>query len=134
MSESIVDQYFKRGGGDEGEPPVDPNTPVETGGLISLPASMAAMLDLRFKDGKRRGIPYGYIMDLHFDPVAGISVITSERTVTITGRGLSAVYTAILTHTALAVVESRTGFDEDDAVPFIESIVVTETSERDAEE
>ena len=112
---------------------VDPSAPIESGSLIALPGSMAVMLDLRFKDGTRSAIPYGYITELDFDPDAGITLTTASKTVAITGRGLLPVYTAIATQTALAVCESPTGFDEGGGDPFVESITVVRPSDAEPE-
>lgn len=118
----IVGQYLNRGDGDS------PQGPVESGGLIALPGSVAMMLDLRFKDGRRRAIPYGYITGVTFEPDTGITVATNEHTVGITGRSLEPVYNAVITHTALAVIESKTGFDEDNDSPFVEAVHVLENA------
>ena len=120
----IVDQYLNRDRGDDGPP-----GPIESGGLIALPGSVAMMLDLRFKNGCREAIPYGYITRVRHDPGTGITVTTNERTVGITGRLLEPVYNAVITHTALAIIESKTGFDDPkDDSPFVEAIHVLENA------
>ena len=142
MADDIVGKYIKQpsdrdsgnatAGNAESGNGGDPHTPIESGCLISLPGSMAVMLDLRFKDGTRSAIPYGYITDLDFNPQTGIVLATAAKTVTITGRGLLPVYNSITTQTALAVSESPTGFDEGGGDPFVETIAVTVIGNADA--
>ena len=161
-SESIVDRYINRPGGNTSgqtgnpggsvgnaagqpgnaqsspgnadAPPTTADAPIEIGCLIALPASMAVMVDLRFRDGRRTAIPCGYITDLDYDPETGIVMATPTKTVAIAGRGLLPVYTAISTQTALAVCESPTGFDEGGGDPFVESITVTIAGSADESE
>lgn len=135
MADPIVDRYINRDGNRDGknqpaDPGRDPLVPVEHGCLVSLPGSVAAMLDLRFKDRRRRAIPYAYITGVEIEPGDQITLATNEKTVTLTGRNLESVYQAIITHTAAAVAEPRSGFDQGGQAPFIERIEVVEASDQ----
>lgn len=99
------------------------NEPIRRGPLITLPASNAAMLDVRFRDGRRQALPYSYLARVEFDPSVGITCTFVSERVVITGRALASIYSAISTHAALAVCESDATFDEGDGV-FVASIVI----------
>lgn len=124
MADSIIDELIGNNGGDQGEERVSvaKSEPLIRGGLVTLPGSVAAMLDFRLKDGTRTALPYGYLSMLTLVPDAGLTLTFSDRVVSISGRNLAAVYTAITNQTALAVVESRTGYDEGADEPYVESI------------
>ncbi|MEM7630059.1 MAG: hypothetical protein AAF356_11670 [Planctomycetota bacterium] len=147
MADDPLKSYLKQQGLVRGEPegpaqardrtevhatPTSPsNAPANTpaadaretsGSLITLPHSVALMLDLRLKTGHRIAVPYGYIIRVMLDPSGSIEVNTADGPIAIDGRNLTPVYRALLNHTALAVVESPTGFDEDGTEPFVESI------------
>ncbi len=97
------------------------------GALVVLPASVAAMLDLRFKNGNRVALPYGYITSLVLDPSVGLQIRMADCVVKIKGRLLEPIYKAIANHTALAVVECQSGFDEGGDVPFVQSIIIDDS-------
>lgn len=99
------------------------NEPVRRGPLVTLPASNAAMLDVRFRDGRRQALPYSYLAKVEFDPSVGITCTFVSERVIVKGRDLASVYAAISTHAALAVGESDATFDEGEGV-FIESITI----------
>lgn len=117
--ESLLSKYLGDGGQLADKDDAGPHV---LGGLVVLPASVAAMLDLRFKTGNRLAIPYGYILSVALDPSKGIQIRLADMKVIVTGRVLGPVYAAIVNHTALAIEESVTGFDEAGDSPFIESI------------
>lgn len=130
--DSIVDRYFKEGSDPEGNHPdlteADPAPagPEVRGSLITLPVSMAAMLDVRFRDGKRMAIPYGYITRVLLDPSSTLTVKTADAAISFKGRYLTIIYTAITNHTALAIVEAPHGYDEGGDQPFVSEISVSE--------
>jgi|GEM_PF-2129589 len=123
MADDILSQYTGAGGD---QPPrqqeLADDTRVISGSLITLGVSVAAMLDLRFRDGKRLALPYGYITSVGFDPSNGIEVRMTDQVVTITGRHLLPVYSAITSHTALAIIEAPSQFDEGGDEPFVDRI------------
>ncbi|MEL6396621.1 MAG: hypothetical protein AAFQ71_11560 [Planctomycetota bacterium] len=143
MADDILSKYTK---GAKGEPPEaagdaqgDSTTetlfeaPVVSGGLVTLPGGIAAMLDLRFRTGNRLALPYSYLGSVEYDPKPLITLGFPRHTVTISGRALSSVYTAISNHTAIAIVEDKSGFDDGGDQPFVESISV-ESMDQEQEE
>ena len=113
--------------GDGNDPPATDastgNEPVRRGPLVTLPASNAAMLDVRFRDGRRQALPYSYLAKAEFAPSVGITCTFVSERVTITWRDLASVYAAISTHAALAICESDATFDEGGGV-FVEAITI----------
>lgn len=119
-----ANESVRQQGQQQGVLPRDSDEELVVGALVSLQASVVAMLDLRFKTGNRLALPYGYITSLAMNPSVGIEIRMADRVVKIKGRLLGPIYTAIANHTALAVVESASGFDEGDDVPFVQSIII----------
>ncbi len=66
----------------------------------------AEMLDLVFKNGKRRGFEYSHLYDITFDPDTGIELHFSEHTVRIQGLRLLAGYKRLLGHRVIRIVEA----------------------------
>ena len=100
---------------------------VETdhGCLVTISGGLATMLDLRFRDGRRQAFPYSYLSQASFDPAAGITLAFPSATATVTGRDLLAIYQAVTNQTAIAIVESPSGFDEGgEGSTFVEAINV----------
>lgn len=65
----------------------------------------ALMLEVRFKNGKKRGLGYAWLHDLEFDPSEGITLHFGGKQVKITGQNLNAevrpnvrLFAAILRH------------------------------------
>ena len=81
------------------------------GSLIAVENTVASMLDLRLPCGKRTALPYSYLASVDFDPSGSVVCTYASAVVTIKGRDLEAIYTAITNHTALAVVQVTSGFD-----------------------
>ena len=133
--DSIVDRYFKSDGADASIPdtgaaevaaPAAVSGPEVRGSLITLPVSMAAMLDIRFKNGNRMAIPYGYITRVLLDPSLELTVKTADLAVKFRGRHLGLIYTAITNHTALAIAEAPHGYDKGGDDPFVSATEVDE--------
>lgn len=99
------------------------------GGLVQLDSGLATMLDLRLRTGHRVALPYSYLGRVDFDPSGAIVCAFASTRVVIRGRALSPVYSAITSQTALAVVESKSGFDDGGDEPFVEGIEVIEAQE-----
>jgi hypothetical protein len=59
-------------------------------GLLRGTHDRALMLELRFKDGKRRALGYAWLHDAEFDPSEGITLHFGGRKVKISGRNLNA--------------------------------------------
>tara|TARA_Y100000815_G_scaffold231057_1_gene221071 strand:- start:1215 stop:1685 length:471 start_codon:yes stop_codon:yes gene_type:complete len=102
------------------------------GALVQLVGGLATMLDLRFRSGHRRALPYSYLSDVEFDPGGTLTLAFPSVSVAITGRALSPVYQAIITQTALAVVESRSAYDDGGDEPYVDAIVVSGDDDDDA--
>lgn len=100
------------------------------GSLIAVENTVASMLDLRLPGGKRTALPYSYLASVDFDPSGAVVCTYASAVVTIKGRDLEAIYTAITNHTALAVVQVTSGFDEGNKGPFVESIVIERGGEQ----
>mgnify|MGYP001793472384 CR=1 FL=1 len=98
------------------------STPIVRGNLVATDGPHAQMLDLRFRNGSRRAFPYSYLSEIRFDPSGDLVCVFPVSTVTISGRNLAAIYTAITNHTALAVIESPSGFDDGGDEPYVQSI------------
>jgi hypothetical protein len=74
-------------------------------GLLRGTHDRALMLELRFKDGKRRALGYAWLHDAEFDPSEGITLYFGGRKVKIAGRNLNTeirpnirLFAAILRH------------------------------------
>lgn len=96
--------------------------PSTSGGLTASPDAAPAMLDYRFRDGRRHALPYSYLAGVALTAERAIVCEYPNRTVTITGRNLGPVYAAITRHTAVAVAEDPTGFDEGGDEPYVERV------------
>jgi hypothetical protein len=102
---------------------------VVLGPLITVEGGFASMLDLRFRDGRREAVPYSYLSRVTYDPNGAIRLQLPECIVTVSGRRLLPVQKAIATHTALAVSESETRFDDDGGTPYVEAIRIEDRKE-----
>ena len=98
---------------------------------MAVENTMVAMLDLRLPGGRRKALPYSYLSSVEFDPSKGLVCEYASCRVTITGRNLEPVYAAIANHTALAVIQSASGFDKEEDGPFVEAIRVESGQERE---
>lgn len=96
----------------------------ERGNLIVVEGTISSMLGFRLPGGKRKAFPYSYLSSVELDPQRGLVCSFPETAVTITGRNLAAIYTAITNQTALAVVQSPSGFDPGNDEPFVETILI----------
>lgn len=74
-------------------------------GLLRGLHDRALMLELRFKDGRRRALGYAWLHDAEFDPSEGITLHFGGRKVKIAGQNLNAevrpnvkLFAAILRH------------------------------------
>lgn len=103
-----------------------PAQPVTTGGLTALDGGTALMLDCRFRDGKRLAFPYSYLSRVDLDPSGAILCHYPMATLTLLGRSLTPVYAAIVNHTAIAITESESTFDQGGDAPFIERVEIAE--------
>ena len=120
----ILDEYMPRGPQPFKESSSEREAIEQRGGLITTMGVTALMLDLRFKDGRRKALPYGYLTQVDLDPSADLTIAFTACQIKITGRNLDAVYKAILNHTALAIIEAGEQFDDGQDVPFVETITV----------
>ncbi len=121
--DDFLSKYTTPGEPQEKHQEAEPDEVVQ-GCLTVLPASIAMMLDLRMRTGNRIAIPYGYILKVLLDPSKAVEIQTSDQTFLIAGRNLLPIYSAITSHTALAITEAPSQFDAGDDEPFVESISV----------
>lgn len=66
----------------------------------------AAMLDLRFKNGKHHAIGYPWLFQGEFDPSVGITLNFTAFGVTIEGRNLGEMYHLLLRHRVVWIQET----------------------------
>jgi hypothetical protein len=88
------------------------------------PTGRAIMLELRTRDGKRKGLPYSYMTKADFDPDIGIEIHVSDVIVLLKGRGLESIYTYLLQNRLNWVREDFSGTDIEEEDVFVESIEV----------
>lgn len=133
----ILDQY-RRGPAPEPDTHTDTDTPVDTkvetvsgtppttirGNLVAADGFSASMLDLRFRNGVRRAFPYSYLNELTLDPAGSLVLKFPSVTITITGRQLGVVYQAVTNHSAIAILEDVSGYDDGKDQPYVQSIVI----------
>ena len=60
-------------------------------GFLRGTRDRAMMLELRKKTGNIRGVAYGWIQTIDFDPSSGITLYVGDATITIKGRNLNTV-------------------------------------------
>ena len=95
--------------------------------LPSTFGEFVPMVELRLANGDRVGLPYPWLVEVRFDPSAGVTLaFTTGATVVIRGRHLGGLFTALLRHQAVYVREADPPTAEllADGVPVVESIRV----------
>lgn len=55
-------------------------------------------LELRFRSGVSRAMPYSFILEISYDPEAGIEIKTTMKTITIIGRNLKSLYLSLVAY------------------------------------
>lgn len=98
--------------------------PLRHGSLIQSIGGTSLMLDLRFRDGKRVAMPYGYLSQAELEPAQRLVLRFASATVTISGRNLDQIYIAVLSHTAIAIVQAEATFDAGGDGPYVEGISI----------
>lgn len=89
----------------------------------------ALMLDLLLADGERVGLSYAYLTKLSLSGDGTLAAEFGDTLVTITGRGLLALYQHLLTHQAYRVECAALPFDGGDGATWIKSISVTQRTQ-----
>ena len=120
------------GQGERAEPRQGHTTaPVWVGQCLRLAGEVVPhALVLHQRDGKLTALSYGYLTAVRLSASTNIEIDFVGYAVAIGGRRLRAVFEAISTHKALDLAESKGQFDEEDEVPFIETISIVSTQER----
>ncbi len=88
--------------------------------------SEAVMVELRLRGGERVGLPYPWLGQVRFRPPAITLSFTTGVEVTIRGRNLGPVFSALLRHQAVFIREADapTSLLVRGAAPLVESIEV----------
>jgi hypothetical protein len=84
-----------------------------------------ACLELRLQDGSRKAFPYAYITAINFEADAGIEVLTSQKSITITGRNLTSLYECLVTY-RVRYVQADMGTDTQEDGLFVAQILIEE--------
>ncbi|HEY2841653.1 MAG TPA: hypothetical protein VGJ26_21010 [Pirellulales bacterium] len=90
MKGNLLEKYAKPS---EAEKPDDQNGVSEDLGAFAFLRGVqdrALMLELRFKNGKRRALAYAWLHDAEFDPSDGITLHFGPKKVRIAGQNLNA--------------------------------------------
>lgn len=83
------------------------------------------MLDIRQKEGDRTALPYAYFTAFKFDKSGNLVLEHTSHLVTIRGRNLGSLYTALLNHQVTFIQEEDIRYDTSkESDTFIETIVV----------
>jgi hypothetical protein len=91
MKGNLLEKYASKAG--EAELPEDQNGLPEDLGAFAFMRGVhdrALMLELRFKDGKRRALAYAWLHEVEFDPSNGITLHFGTKKVRIIGQNLNA--------------------------------------------
>ncbi len=90
MKGSVVEKYAKPIDDEQSAEEVGVPDDLGAFGLLRGLHERALMLELRFKDGRRRALGYAWLHDAEFDPSEGITLHFGGRQVTISGQKLNA--------------------------------------------
>ena len=95
-----------------------------TDNLRNLPAC----LDFRLSEGKRKALPYSYIMEVIYDGTDGIEIIATTKRIKITGRNLEQLYDYLVAF-RVRYIKMHTGTDacEDNKALFVGEILIEES-------
>ena len=85
--------------------------------------NLPACLDFRLSEGKRKALPYSYIMDVNFDGTDGIEIIATTKKIRITGRNLELLYDYLVAF-RVKYIKMHSGTDacEDNGALFVGEI------------
>lgn len=104
--------------------PVDePDEPQTTTYFATNRANSPACLDLRLGDGSRKAVPYSHIVEISFAPEMGIEIRTTQKTIAITGRQLTALYEALVTY-RVRYIQADVGNDAQEDGLFVGAISI----------
>ena len=95
-----------------------------TDNLRNLPAC----LDLRLSEGKRKALPYSYIMEVIYDGTDGIEIIATTKRIKITGRNLELLFDYLVAF-RVRYIKMHTGTEagEEDGGLFVGGIDIEES-------
>lgn len=86
----------------------------------------ALMVQYTFAGGDRLAMPYTYLCAVKFDASVGITAEYADRSVTIEGARLGAVYTALIGHLLVEVREAQSEFTGAEPEPHVRRLTVRE--------
>jgi hypothetical protein len=91
MKGNLLEKYTIARPEEAAKPDEQEGTPDDLGafGYLRGVRDRALMLEIRFKDGRRRALGYAWLHDVEFDPSAGMTLHFGGRKVKITGRNLN---------------------------------------------
>lgn len=93
---------------------------------ITNARSQPACFDLRLAEGERVALPYAHLIEVKYEPVQGIKIITTNKKVWIKGRELEKLHDYLVAYRVRYIV-AHEGFDDDSEGLFVEEIVIEET-------
>ena len=83
-------------------------------------------VDLRFKNGSCKAIPYAYVSEIDFHPSEGIIITASGRKISITGRNLKRLYDYLASY-RVRFIQANIGSDTaEDNTLFVDDISIEE--------
>jgi len=89
--------------------------------------NLPACLDFRLSEGKRKGLPYSYIMEVIYNGSDGIEIIATTKKIRITGRNLSLLFDYLVAF-RVRYIKMHTGTDViEDGALFVGEIVIEES-------
>ena len=95
-----------------------------TDNLRNLPAC----LDFRLREGKRKALPYSYIMEVIYDGTDGIEIIATTKRIKITGRNLELLFDYLVSFRVRYIkMHSGSDFGVDDGGLFVGEILIEES-------
>jgi len=89
--------------------------------------SLPACLDLRLPNGSRKAIPYNYVVEISYDPLEGIKLITTTKIISISGRNLSKLYDFLAAY-RVRFIKADIGKDLNEDGIFVGEILLNEIS------
>jgi hypothetical protein len=84
-----------------------------------------ACIDLRLADGSRKAIPYIYVLEINFDASEGIEILTTTKSIKITGRDLGKLYDYLVVF-RVKYIQANIGTDANEEGLFVKEIVIQE--------
>ncbi|MFM9949442.1 MAG: hypothetical protein ACKV1O_16010 [Saprospiraceae bacterium] len=94
----------------ENSPALSDKAPLSCVGLAGSGRN-AHKLKLIFKNGNRHSFPYAYMSEVEFDVEGKLTILTSDREITIEGRGLDVLEEWLFENKVVWIKEDNRSFD-----------------------